>query len=135
MTNIFREHAPHYYAKGMSVIPLKEQSKIPLMNAWSDFADHAVPTEIQQQWLQLPANHNIGLVLGKQSQIGVLDIDYADERLIEKILSILPKGYDTWKRVGKKGMVLAFKFNPKVPKAFKLIRTADPSGRESKISY
>ena len=88
MTNIFREHAPHYYAKGMSVIPLKEQSKIPLMNAWSDFADHAVPTEIQQQWLQLPANHNIGLVLGKQSQIGVLDIDYADERLIEKILSI-----------------------------------------------
>ena len=121
MTNIFREHAPHYYAKGMSVIPLKEQSKIPLMNAWSDFADHAVPTEIQQQWLQLPANHNIGLVLGKQSQIGVLDIDYADERLIEKILSILPKGYDTWKRVGKKGMVLAFKFNPKVPKAFKLI--------------
>ena len=47
MTNIFREHAPNYYAKGMSVIPLKEQSKIPLMNAWSDFADHAVPTEIQ----------------------------------------------------------------------------------------
>lgn len=119
--NIFRSYAPAYFAKGMSVIPLKEKSKIPVMNAWSDFSDHAVPEEIQKQWLQLPANHNIGLVLGKQSNIGVLDIDYADERLIERILSILPKGYDTWKRVGKKGMVLAFKFNPKVPRAFKLI--------------
>lgn len=119
--NIFRSYAPAYFAKGMSVIPLKEKSKIPVMNAWSDFSDHAVPEEIQKQWLQLPANHNIGLVLGKQSNIGVLDIDYADDRLIERILSILPKGYDTWKRVGKKGMVLAFKFNPKVPRAFKLI--------------
>lgn len=119
--NIFRSYAPAYFAKGMSVIPLKEKSKIPVMNAWSDFSDHAVPEEIQRQWLQLPANHNIGLVLGKQSNIGVLDIDYADDRLIERILSILPKGYDKWKRVGKKGMVLAFKFNPKIPRAFKLI--------------
>ena len=120
-TNIFRDHAPHYFAKGMSVIPLKENSKIPLMNAWSDFSDYLVPEDIQRQWLQLPANNNIGLVLGKQSGIGVLDIDYADENLIEKILSILPKGYNVWRRVGKKGMVLAFKFNPKVPRAFKLI--------------
>ncbi|QHJ78657.1 MAG: hypothetical protein [Caudoviricetes sp.] len=121
MSNIFRDHAPYYYAKGMSVIPLKERSKIPLMNAWSDFSDYLVPEQIQQQWLQLPADHNIGLVLGKQSQVGVLDIDYADDNLIQKILSILPKGYDKWVRVGKKGMVLAFKYNPKVPRAFKLI--------------
>ena len=121
MINISRDYAPLYFAKGMSVIPLKEKSKIPVMNAWSDFSDHPVPEEIQKQWLQLPANHNIGLVLGKQSNVGVLDIDYADDRLIERILSILPPGFDTWKRVGKKGMVLAFKFNPKVPRAFKLI--------------
>lgn len=119
--SIFKDHAPFYYAKGMSVIPLQVNSKIPLTTAWSDFSDHPVPKEIQQQWLHLPADHNIGLVLGKQSGVGVLDIDYADEKLIEKILSILPEGYDTWKRVGKKGMVLAFKFNPKVPRAFKLI--------------
>ena len=121
MINIFRDYAPLYFAKGMSVIPLKEKSKIPVMNAWSDFSDHPVPEEIQKQWLQLPANHNIGLVLGKQSNVGVLDIDYADDRLIERILSILPPGFDKWKRVGKKGMVLAFKFNPQVPRAFKLI--------------
>ena len=52
-TNIFRDHAPHYFAKGMSVIPLKENSKIPLMNAWSDFSDYLVPEDIQRQWLQL----------------------------------------------------------------------------------
>lgn len=121
MSNIFRDNAKFYFDKGMSVIPLKENSKVPSITAWSDFSEFPVPEIIQEQWLQLPANHNIGLVLGKQSQIGVLDIDYADDSLIEKILSILPKGYDKWVRVGKKGMVLAFKFNPKVPRAFKLI--------------
>ena len=36
-TNIFRDHAPHYFAKGMSVIPLKENSKIPLINDSNGF--------------------------------------------------------------------------------------------------
>lgn len=119
--NIFRDHARPYYAKGINVIPLYAESKRPLINAWSDFADFPITEDVQNVWLNLPDNHNIGVVLGKQSNLGMLDIDYADEALIKEIRKILPKGYDKWTRVGKKGMVFAFRFNPKVPKAFKLI--------------
>lgn len=119
--SIFNQFAPAYHAKGMSVIPLHVNSKRPLTTAWSDFSEYLVPDDIHQQWLSLPADHNIGLVLGRQSNIGALDIDYADQDLIDAILEMLPKGYDKWKRVGAKGMVLAFRFNPKVPRAFKII--------------
>lgn len=119
--NIFRTYAPQYYAAGINVIPLYSNSKRPLINAWSDYADFPIPEEVQKAWLAMPDNHNIGVVLGKQSNLGMLDIDYADDQLIEKIKGILPEGYATWTRVGKKGMVFAFRFNPNVPKAFKLI--------------
>lgn len=119
--NIFRSYAPQYYAAGINVIPLYAQSKRPLVNAWADYADFPISKEVQDVWLNLPDNHNIGVVLGKHSNLGMLDIDYADEKLIEEIRKILPEGYDTWERVGKKGMVFAFRFNPNVPKAFKLI--------------
>lgn len=119
--SIFSKHAPFYHAKGMSVIPLREKSKRPLTNAWSDFSEYLVPDDVYQNWISLPAEHNIGLVLGKQSNIGALDIDYADDDLIQAILEMLPKGYDKWTRIGAKGMVFAFRFNPKVPRAFKVI--------------
>lgn len=119
--NIFRDHAPFYYAKGINVIPLYCESKRPLINAWSDYSDFPITPEVQNVWLQLPDNHNIGVVLGKQSNLGMLDIDYADDALIAEIRKILPEGYDKWTRVGKKGMVFAFRFNPNVPRAFKLI--------------
>lgn len=119
--NIFRKHAPLYYAAGINVIPLRAKSKRPLINAWSDYSDFPIPVEVQNAWLAMPENHNIGVVLGKQSNLGMLDIDYADDHLIEAIKSVLPKGYATWTRVGKKGMVFAFRYNPKVSTAFKLI--------------
>ena len=119
--SIFSQHAPYYHAKGMSVIPLREKSKRPLTDAWSDFSEYLVPDDVHRTWLSLPAEHNIGLVLGKQSGIGALDIDYADDDLIEAMLKLLPQGYDKWTRIGAKGMVFAFRFNPKVPRAFKII--------------
>lgn len=121
MANIFRDHAKAYYDKGINVIPLHKESKRPLPNAWSDYADYPIPVEVQNAWMQLPENHNIGVVLGKQSNLGMLDIDYADAELIKAICSVLPEGYEKWTRVGKKGMVFAFRFNEKVPRAFKLI--------------
>lgn len=119
--NIFRTYAPLYHAAGINVIPLYAKSKRPLINAWSDYAGFPIPDEVHKAWLAMPDNHNIGVVLGKQSNLGMLDIDYADDHLIEAIKSVLPEGYATWTRVGKKGMVFAFRFNPKVPDAFKLI--------------
>lgn len=119
--SIFSQYAPYYHAKGMSVIPLREKSKRPLTDAWSDFSEYLVPDDVHRTWLSLPAEHNIGLVLGKQSGIGALDIDYADDDLIEAMLKLLPQGYDKWTRIGAKGMVFAFRFNPKVPRAFKII--------------
>lgn len=121
MASIFAQFAPYYHEKGMSVIPLREKSKRPLTNAWSDFSEYQVPEDVYENWRSLPGEHNIGLVLGKQSRIGALDIDYADDDLIAAILEMLPPGYDKWTRIGAKGMVFAFKYNPKVPKAFKII--------------
>ena len=112
--SIFKTHAPRYFAKGMSVIPLIENSKRPVPNAWSDYAEFPVPADIQNYWINMPAPHNIGLVLGQQSNVSVLDFDYDDPTLIEKMVAILPKGANLWKRVGKKGFVLAFKFNPQI---------------------
>ena len=86
--NIFRKHAPLYYAAGINVIPLRAKSKRPLINAWSDYSDFPIPVEVQNAWLAMPENHNIGVVLGKQSNLGMLDIDYADDALIKEIRKI-----------------------------------------------
>lgn len=112
MTSIFSATAPHYYAKGMSVIPLDVKSKKPTPTAWADYASHPIPEAVQQEWLLLPRNHNIGLVLGSQSGVAVIDIDTIDPLLHKAILDTLPKS--VWERVGKKGCVMAFKHNPKL---------------------
>ena len=65
--NIVRTNAPKYFAAGINVIPLHQNSKRPLINAWSDFSDFEIPKEVHESWLAMPQNHNIGVVLGKHS--------------------------------------------------------------------
>lgn len=106
---IFGETAPKYWEMGIPVIPLHYHDKRPIHNDWSRFHD-TLPTEDQQTaWLKHHANCNIGVVLGQQSRMCVIDIDSDDPEIIKMILEVLPPS--PWQRVGKKGMVLAFKWN------------------------
>ncbi|AJD82899.1 hypothetical protein PJWF_00005 [Achromobacter phage JWF] len=106
---IFAETAPAYYARNLPVIPLYPQDKKPMPMDWSRYHDHPVEADVQQQWLHSHANSNIGIVLGQQSGIVVLDIDAVDEAIIRVITALLPPS--PWVRIGAKGMVMAYRFS------------------------
>lgn len=105
---IFASTAPAYYARGIPVIPLHRKEKRPVPLDWSRFHDMAVEPEIQSEWLNSYAEGNIGMVLGKQSGVVMLDIDTDDQALIALITGLLPRS--PWQRIGQKGMVLAFRY-------------------------
>lgn len=105
---IFAETAPAYYAAGMPVIPLYTREKRPVPMDWSQYFDIPVSAEQQEEWLNRCASGNIGMVLGPQSGISMLDIDSEDESLVALIQKLVPES--PWRRVGKKGMVLAFRY-------------------------
>lgn len=113
---IFRNHAPIYWAAGLPVIPLRIRNKMPDITQWSTYGSR-MPSEIEQQhWLVSFPKGNIGLPLGPASGLCVIDVDTEDQELIDAILDILPAS--PWKRVGKKGMALAYQFEGQ--KNFKL---------------
>lgn len=107
--SIFATTAPAYYAKGLPVIPLYSREKRPIPMDWSQYHDKPVEPETQQEWVTTCGEGNIGIVLGEQSGISMMDIDTEDPAIIQMLLQVLPKS--PWTRVGAKGMVLAYKFN------------------------
>lgn len=119
-SNIFLSTAPAYFAANIPVIPLFSQEKRPIPQGWNRFADEMPGVEEQQAWLDQYPDGNIGLVLGKCSRVSVMDIDTDDQKLINMIIKELPES--PWVRVGKKGMVIAFRYNG--VKTFR-IKTAD----------
>ncbi|WP_419902113.1 phage/plasmid primase, P4 family [Kiloniella sp.] len=120
--SVFGSVAADYYAAGLPVIPLYHQDKRPIPGDWSRFHDRLPTPEEQASWLQRQPHANIGLVLGEKSGICVVDIDTEDESIKELILKQLPSS--PWCRVGKKGMVLAYRYNP----SFSTFRIKDISG-------
>ncbi len=109
--NIFLDTAPAYYARNISVIPLKHHEKRPIPFGWSAFHDKAVDQQQAEEWLRLHPHANIGVVLGEQSGIAVMDID--DDDIVEAMKKILPPS--PWERIGAKGMVIAYKYTSNVP--------------------
>ena len=107
-TNIFQIYAPIYWSHGLPVIPLVEREKRPAISAWTNFGKRMPDADEQTAWLGSFPSGNIGLPLGKESGICVIDIDTDDETLIGTIREIC--GPSPWERVGKKGMVLAYRF-------------------------
>lgn len=105
---IFAQTAPAYYAKGIPVIPLHRKEKRPVPLDWSRFHDMPVEPETQEAWINGTPDGNIGIVLGKQSGVVMMDIDTEDQALISLIQGLLPKS--PWIRIGQKGMVLAFRY-------------------------
>lgn len=105
---IFAATAPAYFALGLPVIPLYRREKRPVPLDWSRYHDMPVEAHEQEHWLRQFHDGNIGMVLGKQSGVMMLDIDSEDESIVELIRSLLP--VSPWVRVGQKGMVLAFRY-------------------------
>lgn len=109
---IFATYAPLYWAKGLPAIPLMYQEKKPALpkeESWSQF-QAIMPSEEQQlRWLDTYAYGNIGLPLGPQSRIVIIDIDTVDPTLFQVIKNCLPPS--PWVRVGRKGEALAYRYN------------------------
>ncbi len=120
--SIFLETAPAYFAAGMSVIPLHVREKKPVPNDWSKYHDQPIDPQSQAQWLAGNQQCNIGLVLGKQSGLTMIDIDTDEPAVYAAIMSCLP--HSPWLRKGKKGMMLAFKFS-----GLKTFRVKNMSGQ------
>lgn len=109
MSNIFASTAPAYYERGLPVIPLYTREKRPIPMDWSQYHDKPVEPEVQEDWLRSCGEGNIGIVLGEQSGVCMMDIDSDDPAIVSLLTQLLPPS--PWKRVGAKGMVLAFKFS------------------------
>lgn len=105
---IFASEAPKYWERGMSAIPLHAQQKFPVPKGWSRWSDTEIPEEARQEWLNSCSNGNVGLALGPQSGCVMIDIDTPDEDLVNTIVGLLPDS--PWCRIGKKGMVLAYRY-------------------------
>lgn len=106
--SIFGQHAARYFAKGLSVTPLITNGKKPFLDGWQKYHDHLPSAEMQEAWIKNYPHNNMGLVLGRQSNITVIDVDTEDEKIAEAIYSVLPKS--KWIRIGAKGAVLAYKY-------------------------
>lgn len=64
MENKFKTEALGYHKKGFSVIPLKPQSKIPMLTHWQQYSTtKSTVEEIEKWWTETP-NANIGIVCG-----------------------------------------------------------------------
>lgn len=109
LTNIFANTAPDYWSHGLPVIPLRMQDKKPAIGAWSAFCKRMPSDAEQNHWLTEFPHGNIGLPLGPASGLVMLDIDAEDQTVINAILDVLAPFPCPWKRIGKKGMALAYK--------------------------
>lgn len=113
---IFGEVAHKFWEAGIPAHPTR--GKAAFIPGWQRLADK-LPSELEQaQWTDLYADCNIGIVLGSQSGLMVLDIDTDDERLVNAILAVIPAS--PWKRVGKKGMMLAYRYTGPTFRTFRI---------------
>lgn len=107
--NIFSNTAPRYWAKGLPVIPLRVGEKRPFFDDWQQWSSKMPTAAEQETWLRLYKTNNIGLPLGSQSGLVMVDYDYDNPDAETALRECLPKSQ--WVRVGQKGFVMAFKFN------------------------
>ena len=127
-SEIFKDSAPTYWKAGLPVFPLWPRKKEPLYSGWREYSLVMPSVEQQNIWLDKNPSSNIGLPLGPCSNIGVIDIDTDDQAVVDAILEALPMS--NWIRKGKKGAVLAYRFNPAL-RTFR-IRTRE---NESIVEY
>ena len=118
---IFSNNAPRLWAAGLPVIPLMPpdavdrdgealhgRGKRPAISAWQEYASR-MPSEAEKAtFLARYSSGNIGLALGQQSGIVIVDIDSDDPRVLEVVERVA--GPSPWVRIGRKGAALAYRF-------------------------
>lgn len=106
---VFAVEAKRYWERGISVIPVL--GKRPILKDWSKWAHQLPSAEEQKVWLEAYSGDDvgIGLVCGPVSGIMAVDIDTDDQKIIGMIEKLLPPS--PWERVGRRGKVLAYRFN------------------------
>lgn len=109
ISDIFATFAPLYWQRGLPVIPLRMQEKRPAIAAWSEFCKRLPNPDEQQAWLTSYQHGNLGLPLGPQSGLVMVDIDTDDQTVINAIMDVLAPFPAPWKRIGKKGFALAYR--------------------------
>lgn len=109
MKSPFSQVADELYSKGLSIIPLREKSKIPAIKNWTKYSLERPTQEEIDQWKQIP-NANIGVVLGKASGVIGIDFDYDINNLHQEIKTYL-NNLETAIKKGQKGCTMFFKYN------------------------
>jgi tetratricopeptide (TPR) repeat protein len=103
--SIFRCEAPRYRMRGLPVVPALGKVVIPA--DWDVWSDRLPDEATYQRWNDIPGA-NIGLVLGRQSGVSVIDIDTEDADLTQVICALLPPS--PWQRFGRRGVALAYRW-------------------------
>src|SRR5258707_14112539 len=103
----FGSEAPRLWQAGLPAIPLIFQEKRPVINDWSRFHDTMPTPEEQAAWLAAYSDNNIGLALGSQSGLCMIDIDTDDPAQMKAIQDQLVDS--AWVRIGAKGAMLAYR--------------------------
>lgn len=104
---IFADNAPTYWGAGLQAIPLLPRDKGTRERGWTQWCKEPIPEDKKAEWLLTQPEGNIGVAAGPASGVTFIDIDTPNEALVNALLGVLPPS--PWKRVGKKGLVLAYR--------------------------
>lgn len=107
MQSPFVEAAPALWKVGLPVMPLR--GKKPCLNEWTRFCKKMPLEDERASWLVSSPGKNIGLPLGPQNGLCIVDIDTDEITVMAAIKAVLP--HSPWVRVGKKGCALLYR-NP-----------------------
>ena len=106
MRKPFADHAPAYWAKIFSAIPIEPGTKQPArgIKSWSGYCDNLPKSETRAGWLETYRAHGIGLCLGTkitpEFRIGAVYVD--DDSIVRCVWAIL--GSCPSAKRGKKGI-------------------------------
>ena len=107
MKSPFAQTAQILRDKGFNVMPLRKGTKAPFIQKWQDYCNTLLPKEYFESYLK--GDYNIGVCLGKQSNIIALDFDTNIDGIHERIKKIC--GTSPVIKKGEKGCTMFFKFN------------------------
>jgi putative DNA primase/helicase len=108
MDEQLREHMVDAYHRGMQLIPLRPDSKMPNLPAGHKFLSRPATKE---EYKDFHFHTGYGIVCGKLSGIVVLDID--DLELLQHV-EVLGEIPPTWKATTPRGVHYYFKYDPRV---------------------
>ncbi len=103
----YRQHALEYLNAGYSPLAIKQGSKRPVEEAWSELCDRPHSEAEIQLRIGRYDRHGIGIALGYNGVIAI-DVDTEHPEIIGAIKSALPRS--AFNKRGKKGWTLFFRY-------------------------